>query len=188
MGIETALIVTCAAAEAVMGDERSRLDRAAQVGIPAHLTVLYPFKTDLAPDDHRGLAELFLSFRAFTVIGERTGWFDDEVVFVEPVDPAPVIALTRAVEGAFPEHPIYGGAFDAVVPHLTIGQGQSPEALRAAERAVLDRLPFSQMVDHVELWSGPALATAPAGSWRRLCDYSSAPPPEMLRCRPRCRC
>ena len=171
MDVEAALIVPCPAADAIVGDQRQHLDRAGQVGVPAHLTVVYPFKADLVTGDHRKLKELFLSFQRFAVSGERTGWFDDKVVFIEPVDPTPVIALTEAVEAAFPDYPIYGGAFHEVVPHLTIGHDQSPSVLRAAERAVLDRLPFSQEVDHVELWSGPALATAPAGSWRRQCDY-----------------
>ena len=172
MDVEAALIVACPAADAAVGDQRPHLDRAAKVGVPAHLTVLYPFKADLVAEDHLRLTEVFSSFHAFAVRGERTGWFDDTVVFVEPVDPLPVIALTAAVQAAFPAYPIYGGAFDEVVPHLTIGHDQSPDVLRAAESAVLDRLPFRQEVDHVELWSGPALATAPAESWRRLRDYS----------------
>jgi 2'-5' RNA ligase len=171
MDVEAALIVACPAAHEALGDQRPSLDRAAQVGVPAHLTVVYPFKADPGIEDHRQLTELFLSFPSFTVSGERTGWFDDAVVFVEPVDPMPVIALTEAVQAAFPAYPIYGGAFDEVVPHLTIGHDQSPDVLRAAERAVLDRLPFRQVVDHVELWSGPELATAPTGSWRHQRDY-----------------
>jgi hypothetical protein len=171
MDVEAALIVACPAADAAVGDQRSHLDRAAHVGVPAHLTVTYPFKPNLVAEDHRTLTELFLSFQTFAVRGERTGWFDDTVVFVEPVDPIPVLALTEAVQAAFPAYPIYGGAFEEVVPHLTIGHDQPPDVLRAAEHAVLHRLPFRQVVDHVELGTGPALATAPARSWHRVRDY-----------------
>lgn len=86
------------------------------------------------------------------------------------------LPMTEAVETAFPAFPIYGGAFDEVVPHVTIGHDQPAKVLRDAEGAVIDRLPFSQVVDHVELWSGPALATAPNGSWHRVRDYRLAPP------------
>lgn len=174
MHVEAALIVACPGADTAVGDQRRHLDRAAHVGVPAHLTVLYPFKPDLVSDDHRALTRLFLSFHPFTVRGERTGWFDDAVVFVEPVDPAPLVALTEAVQAAFPAYPIYGGAFDEVIPHLTIGHDQAHGVLRTAERAVLDRLPFMQRVDHIELWTGPALVTAPAGSWRHVRDYRLA--------------
>ena len=171
MDIEAALIVGCPAADAVVGDQRWHLDRAARAGVPAHLTVLYPFKADLEEEDHQALVKLFGSFPAFTLRGERTGWFDESVVFIEPVDPTPMIALTEAVRDAFPAYPPYGGRFDEVVAHLTIGNDQPHEALRAAERVVKDRLPISQVVNHVELWSGAALATAPDGSWRRVRTY-----------------
>lgn len=171
MGTEVALIVVCPAAEAAVGDQRRQFDRAAQVGVPAHLTVAYPFKTNLTDGDHQKLTELFGSFRAFKLSCERTGWFGDRVVFVEPVDPTPVVMLTEAVQEAFPAYRLHHGAFDEVVAHLTIGHDQPVDVLGAAERVVLDRLPFSQTVTHVELWSGPALATAPAGSWHHERSY-----------------
>ncbi|MFT4084939.1 MAG: 2'-5' RNA ligase family protein [Nocardioides sp.] len=171
MDLEAALIVPCPEAEAAVGEHRRRLDRAAAVGVPAHLTVLYPFMTDLDDTDHQRLATLFGSFEPFDVRGDRTGWFGDDVLFVAPADPGPVTALTGACQELFPECPIYGGAFTEVVPHLTVGHGQPLPALRAAERAVSSRLPFSQRVSHVELWTGPALATAPDGSWRCLRAY-----------------
>ena len=177
MDLEAALIVPCPAAHVALGDQRPQLDRAAHVGVPAHLTVVYPFKADLDLEDHRRLVDVFLSLRDFAVTGERTGWFDERVVFIELVDPTPVMELTEAVLAAFPAYPIYGGAFEEVVPHLTIGHDQSPDVLRAAERAVVDRLPFNQAVDHVEFWTGPALATAPAGSWRHHRDYLLGGPP-----------
>ncbi|HYO20015.1 MAG TPA: 2'-5' RNA ligase family protein [Dermatophilaceae bacterium] len=176
MDVETALIVACPAADAVVGDQRKRLDRAAHAGVPAHLTVAYPFKADLVTKDHRRLTELFLAFHEFAVRGERTGWFDHAVVFVVPEDPGSLIALTEAVQEAFPAYPIYGGAFDEVVPHVTIGHDQTMDVLQAAERVVLDRLPFRQLVDHVELWSGPPLPMAPEGSWRHARDYALCPP------------
>jgi hypothetical protein len=172
--LEAALLVICPSAETAVGAERSALDRSAQVGVPAHITVAYPFKPDLGEAEHRRLDELFGAVPSFTVLGQRTAWFDEVVLYVEPVDPAPLVGLTTAVTAAFPAYPPYGGAFHDVVPHLTIGHDHSVEVLRAAEQAVLARLPFGQLVDHVELWSGPALATAAVGSWRRVGDYPLA--------------
>lgn len=40
---QTAVIVPVPAAEALVGSHRRRLDRAAGWGVPAHVTVLYPF-------------------------------------------------------------------------------------------------------------------------------------------------
>ena len=53
-GDETALIVEVPAAEVVVGRHRAWLDRAAALGVPAHVMVLYPFRPAelLASEDH----------------------------------------------------------------------------------------------------------------------------------------
>ena len=55
---ESALLLRCPAAEPVVGSSRARLDRAAAVGVPAHLTVTYPFRPPalLTEEDHGGRA------------------------------------------------------------------------------------------------------------------------------------
>lgn len=170
--MESALIVPCPAADPALGHHRARLDRAAEVGVPAHVTVLYPFRPEPAVDDDERLRALLAAVPAWTTCFDRTAWFDDAVLYLAPADPAPFVELTAVVAAAFPEHPPYGGAFATVVPHLTVGSSERDvDALRAAERAVLPRLPIEQAVDHVELWCGPALATAPAASWRRRASY-----------------
>lgn len=170
--VVAALLVRCPAAEPVVGRHRAQLDRAARVGVPAHVTVLFPFKTDVDAADHHALRRLFEAHEPFVVHFDRTDWFDDRVVFVRPADPTPLVALTEAVQAGFPDYPIYRGAFDQVVPHLTVGDGQPPAELRSAECAVSDLLPFSQPVDRVELWSGPPpIAPDPQGRWRLLRYY-----------------
>jgi hypothetical protein len=60
-GDETALIVEVPAAEVVVGRHRAALDRAAALGVPAHLTVLYPFRPAelLVSEDHDRLDDVF---------------------------------------------------------------------------------------------------------------------------------
>ncbi len=71
---------------------------------------------------------------------------------------------------AFPEHPPYGGVFEEVVPHLTVGHGHDLETLRAAEEVVRARLPFTQPVSRVELWTGPPPVSG-RGTWRLVRGY-----------------
>lgn len=169
---ESALLLRCPAAEAAVGGARARLDRSAAVGVPAHVTVTYPFRppAEVTADDHRRLAHVLAQHPSFTLTGARTAWFGDTVVFVELEAAAAVRALTEAVTAAFPEFPPYGGAFAEVVPHLTIGDHHDVAALRAAERDVLARLPFTQAVVEVELWAGPAPVSG-RGTWRHLRSY-----------------
>lgn len=170
--LESALLLRCPAAEPAVGAARARLDRAAAVGVPAHVTVGYPFRpvARLSAADHERLESLVAAAPSFTLTGSRTAWFGESVVYVAVEDPAPVIRLVDAVTRAFPEHPPYGGAFAEVVPHLTIGHDHAFDVLRAAEAQVAARLPFAQAVHEVELWCGPALASG-RGPWRRVRSY-----------------
>ena len=73
------------------------------------------------------------------------------------------------MSGAFPDHPPYGGAFDDVVPHLTIGE--QPRAtragLRAAQEAVAPLLPVHARIDRVLLMAG----SRDADSWETLHEF-----------------
>ena len=169
---ESALLLRCPAAEGAVAAQRARLDRAAAVGVPAHVTVLYPFRPAglLTAAEHLRLTRLFAGLPAFSLTGARTAWFASEVVYVELAEEEAVRSLVDAVSTAFPEHPPYGGAFADVVPHLTIGHDHDVATLRAAEDAVSARLPFVQRVDAVELWSGPPPASS-SGRWRLVRAY-----------------
>ena len=126
--------------------------------LPAHFTVVYPFRPvdALTAGDHERLADLFEAEPAFRVHGSRTAWFADQVLYVPPDDPEPILDLIAAVTAAFPDRPPYGGAHDTVVPHLTVGHDSPVAALQDAERDVLRALPFSEDVTTVALWRGPA--------------------------------
>ncbi|WP_377639138.1 2'-5' RNA ligase family protein [Oryzobacter terrae] len=176
-GLLTALIVECPAAEPVVGRHRRRLDRAAALGVPAHVTVVFPFVPlrDLTERDHDHLDALFSAVPPFELVGARTGWFGDTALYVEPADPRPLVALVDLVVAAFPQAPPYGGAFPEVVPHLTIGHDHPRAELRAAEREVGPLLPVRQPVECVDLWSGPAPESG-VGRWQRVRRYPFAAP------------
>jgi len=111
-----------------------------------HVTVLWPFlparRLDRAALDR--LAGALASRRAFRASFSTIGHFPG-VVYLAPDDPAPFVALTEAVAAAWPEHPPYEGAYDEVVPHLTIGGGE------VDERRLRDLLPLTADVDAVSV-------------------------------------
>jgi Domain of unknown function (DUF5753) len=65
------------------------------------------------------------------------------VLWLARRDPGPFRALTSRVCPAFPAFPPYGGQFDDVIPHLTIGHGHRLTDLRAAGQSVQPHLPIS---------------------------------------------
>ena len=163
---ESTILVPVPEAEPVVGQLRARLDRAASRGIPAHVTVLYPF----VPPEQITAAVLgkaaaaVASVQGFDCEFAATGWFGDQVVWLAPEPAGPFRALTAAVHAAFPQCPPFGGAFAEVIPHVTVGD--HPEGglgvLRAAEAEVLAALPVRTHVSRAWLMTG----TLAAGSWQ----------------------
>ena len=161
---ESAIVVLVPEAESAIGRWRRELDPSAALGVPAHVTLLYPFAapTDITHDLIAKVAETISGFGAFEYQLDEVRWFDDAVVWLAPAPVAPFIALTAMLLEAFPEFPRYGGAFgDDVVPHVTIGQQGAYTRLHEAARAVADSLPIRARAQDLALLSGDASA----GSW-----------------------
>jgi 2'-5' RNA ligase len=173
---ETAVIVPVPSVEPVVGELRRLLDRAAAWGVPAHVTVLYPFLEPAQVDDALvgRITELTRAVPAFDCRFGRCGWFDEEVLWLAPDPDRPFRDLTAAFAGAFPGHPPYGGEYSDVVPHLTVGHRSSATlaALRAAEADVTRRLPLTARIDHATLIAG----SDEPGSWHTVAVLPFGPP------------
>ena len=170
----TALIVVVPQAEAAVGALRARLDAVASWGVPAHITVLYPF---LPPGDVDGrvrsaLAEVVAGVPRFAFTLARTGWFGDTVLWLAPEPDGPLRRLTAAVTARFPSAPPYGGAFDDVVPHLTVGDRQPRAVLDAAAAQVGTHLPIHARADAVRLIAG---RPEPGGGWHTVAEFPLGP-------------
>jgi len=128
--LESAVLIRVPEAEPLVGDWRRRFDPSAALGIPAHITVVYPFVP---------VEELDEGVRA-----ELRGLFAEEgpcrfelrdparypsVLYLKPEPDAALRAIIGGVVGRFPEHPPYGGAFEDVEPHLTVAQSQDEHLL-----------------------------------------------------------
>jgi 2'-5' RNA ligase len=173
--LESALLVLVPAAEPAVGEHRDRLDASARDGVPAHLTVLYPFLRPGLVDDAVlvSLAALFAGVPAFRFSLDRIGWFGDDVVWLGPHDEAPFRALTELASAAFPACPPYGGQYADVVPHLTVGHLGGAPALRAAGEAAGRCLPIEATATEVTLMTGPPPGNLdiPPGQWRTMAAF-----------------
>jgi 2'-5' RNA ligase len=140
---------------------RSTWDWGASVGVPAHVTVLFPFlqADQLGPEVRRALATIAAASAPFDVRFARVGRFSG-VVYVAPEPAVPFTQLTKAVVARYPEFPPYGGVYDVVIPHLTVAEsGEAPldEVAAAAARV----LPFEHRVSALEV-----LVEGGEGRWR----------------------
>jgi 2'-5' RNA ligase len=122
--LESALIIPIPQVEPLVGRHRALLDPAAAWGVPAHVTVVYPFLPpgQITDDVRRTLREVITAISAFDVEFSRIRWFDDLVVWLSPEPAEQFRRLTMAIWGRFPQAPPYRGAYgDTVTPHLIIG-------------------------------------------------------------------
>ncbi|GAB6898536.1 2'-5' RNA ligase family protein [Kineosporia succinea] len=161
---QSALIVPVPEVEPVVGTHRAGLDANAVKGVPAHVTVLYPFLPPAQIDDEvRGtLRDLFATQTPFDVTFTEVRWFGDQVTWLAPQPDLAFRQLTAAVWGHFPETPPYAGEHDGDHPHLTFGHGHPVETLKQAADDVSPQLPVSATIASVHLIAG---SDAP-DSWR----------------------
>ncbi|GAA5020692.1 2'-5' RNA ligase family protein [Streptomyces siamensis] len=149
---QTGLIVRITEAEPAVRAWRERLDPSARVGVPAHVTVLFPFLHErrIDSDTHTALGEVIGRHRPFEARFARCGGFPG-ILYLTPEPEAPFRRLTEAIADRWPETPPFGGQFDDVVPHLTVAQGQDAAVLEQVETGLRRRLPVTASVSAVDL-------------------------------------
>jgi 2'-5' RNA ligase len=121
---QTAIIIPVGAAEPIVGRWRRQFDLATAAGVPAHVTIIYPFlsEQDLDEDAVRDVRHLVARHPSFTVTFASCGQFPD-VLFLVPDDP--FRRLITEVFQRWPDAPPYAGLIIDPVPHLTINHGAS---------------------------------------------------------------
>ncbi|MFG2116225.1 2'-5' RNA ligase family protein [Streptomyces sp. NPDC048718] len=148
----TGLIVRIPEAESAIGGWREQWDPSARAGVPAHITVLFPFLDESRVDAavHSALADVLGRHQAFDLRFERCGRLPG-VSYLVPEPATRLRRLTEAIVGCWPEAPPYGGRHTEIVPHLTIAQGQEDAVTEEIEADLACRLPFMSRVTSVEL-------------------------------------
>lgn len=156
----TALIVAVPEAEPLVREWRLKHDNAS-LGIPAHVTTLFPFAPTDAVDGALldELRALFGSHSAFSFSLPRVDRFVDHA-WLAPEPAEPFRRLTEAVFERYPDYPPYEGVHDVVIPHLTVAEGD--EALQdEVDAALTPHLPIAARAHEVTL-----LVEDESGHWR----------------------
>ena len=130
----------------------------ARRGLPAHATLLYPFVAPAALDDdlRSRLAEIVAGHAPFAFrLAGRAEW--PATLFASVVPEHPFRSLYEDLAAAFPDFPIYRGAY-RFVPHVTVAEGPA-----AVDPAVVDDpawgvLPVTRLASVTELivWEADA--------------------------------
>ena len=157
-GRTSAVVVTVPQAEPLVARWRPGSETERGDGVPAHVTVLYPFlrARRIGPADHDALARAAAGVPAFDFALDRVGRFPG-VVHLAPDVTEPFAALLAAVQQTWPDLEPYDGEFDTFVPHLTILEGPEPAGLTASLEA---DLPITARADVLTL-----IVQQPGGGW-----------------------
>lgn len=165
----SALVVVVDEVEPAVAELRVGLDPVARLGVPAHVTVLFPFMParQIDSDVVNRLADTFRDVPAFTHSFVRTEWFGDDVLWLASDADATLRALTDLVVKNFPDHSPYEGQFDEVVPHLTVADRAPADAMRAAEHRLQQHLPIRAITRCITL-----LTEQPSGRWEAAVQFT----------------
>ncbi len=151
--MRTALVVVVPEAESLVGRLRERYDHpAGGLGVPAHITLLFPFG-----DDPEGLEELLAAAAPFDFALARTERFAEQpILYLAPEPAEAFVRLIEALIARYPEFPPFRGEYAAIVPHLTIGY----DVPKDVEESLRPGLPIRARAETVT-W----LEERPDGRW-----------------------
>lgn len=148
----SAVVVPVPEAEPLVSPWRSRFDASAARGMPAHITILYPFLRPrrLTDDVIALLVDACARQPALDVVFRRTARFT-EVLYLDP-DPADgLLRLTFDLADHWPQAPPYNGEFDEIIPHLTVAQGVGEDVLDAVDSELSASLPLAARLAEAHL-------------------------------------
>ncbi|MCO5396748.1 2'-5' RNA ligase family protein [Ralstonia soli] len=166
----SALVVKVPAADGLVGDLRDRFDATARLGVPAHITVLFPF---MPPDEiTSGVLEqtqtALNAVPSFSFSLASVGRFPT-TAYLSPTPQDPFVALTTVLTKCFPKFQPYASAHADVVPHLTVAHGDAVNAQAVAmelERRLGESTPILARCGSI------ALLENSSGRWRELHTFA----------------
>ncbi len=171
MPFESALVVLIPEVENLVRSFRDQYDPSAAVGVPAHVTILYPFKPpdELTAEVITTLQDLISRLPGFHVAFQEFQGFPN-TLYLDPLPAEPFRQLTEIIVERYPETPPYGGAFTEIVPHLTVAQISDIQRLDKItdefREVARKQLPISARVNTVSLMDNSS------GSWKVRAQFS----------------
>jgi hypothetical protein len=164
MGNESAVIIPVPDVEPIVASLRSQYDRTARLGVPAHITLLYPFRPPQAISGEIGvLRDICIPIEAFAFSFTEVRRFP-ATAYLHPDKSEAFAQITETLVTVWPDCQPHNGAFSEIVPHLTVVHGLNGETLATVERYLRRHLPikcFAREIwlmtsDHEGVWSKSA--------------------------------
>ena len=162
MTLQSALIVPIEL-PAPLAAVRARFGATTSPGLPAHVTILFPFipVDNLNPSVGAAVTELAAAREPFRARFDQVQR-QDAMVWLLPAQQEPFLELTAAVVARWSAYQPYRGAFESLIAHLTLVESSSHVIVRATLAALEDG-PFEVLVEELQL-----IGEVESGGWREL--------------------
>jgi len=150
---DTGLVLRVPDVDPAVGRWRERYDSVAPLGVPAHVTVLYPWipAGRLTDDDLRAVAGIAAATDPLELTFAAVGRFPD-VLWLDPQPSEPILALIDAMIARWPDYPPYGGRYgNRPIPHLTVADATDPAQLGQVVTDIESSLPVHSRVVELSL-------------------------------------
>ncbi len=171
MGNESAVIIPIPEVEPVVARLRRQYDRSAGLGVPAHVTLLYPFCPPPVPvSEITTLEHVCASITAFPFSFTEVRRFP-ATAYLHPDQEETFTQIIRLFIKTWSDCKPYGGAHADVVPHLTVAHGVDAETLSAVEDFLRGQLPIPCVAREVWL-----LTSNQKGIWSKKAGFPLAGP------------
>jgi 2'-5' RNA ligase len=167
VGNESAIILPIPEVEAVVGQLRMRYDRSAALGVPAHVTLLYPFCPPQAVSaEIETLRDICSRIKRFAFSFVEVRRFP-ATAYLHPDNGEAFAQITRTLLRAWPDYQPYRGAHSDIVPHLTVADPVDSETLKAVEDTLRGHLPIQCLAREISL-----LISDDSGLWSKEASFS----------------
>lgn len=163
---QSAVIIPIPEVEPVVRELRLRYDPAARLGVPAHVTLLYPFCAPQTLDRETKTLETFCgSIAAFRFSFTDVRRFP-ATAYLHPDKAEAFTRITRKLVDLWPQCKPYGGAFPDIVPHLTVADRVTDEILDTVEKLLRRQLPLQCAAREISIF-----ASDDTGTWSKKVSY-----------------
>ena len=164
------LIVPVREAESAIQPSREEYVPVWADGMPAHVTLLFPFPRldQLDAAGRADLTSLFAAAPSIRVTFAEVGRFPD-IVYLAPEPSDWFVVLTEALSSRFGLLP-YGGIHGSIVPHLTVARHPDPAVLAEMTASLVKHLPIESEVREVWL-----MEEAADGHWVHAATFPLGP-------------
>lgn len=171
MANESAVIIPIPEVEPVVARLRRKYDRSVGLGVPAHVTLLYPFCPPPVPArEITTLRDVCGSIAAFPFSFTEVRRFP-ATAYLHRDRKETFSQIIRLLIETWPDCKPYGGAHADVIPHLTVADAVNAETLSAVEDSLRGQLPIPCVAREVWL-----LTSNQKGIWSKEAGFPLAGP------------